>query len=109
MADEVVELVVYRIKPDAKAEYVDNAIERFRRMVMAFEGFQRYDFYEGCREQNLFMDFVVWDTLEHAEAAAKAVKAVKEIQKAPEYASYLEAFEKLEVFAHFKRLKSWSH
>ena len=105
MSSEVIELVVYRVKLDAKASYVDDAIEQFRRMVMEFEGFRRYDFHEGCRAENLFMDFVVWDTLEHAEAAAKAVK---EIQKAPEFASYLGAFEKLEIFAHFKRLHSWS-
>ena len=105
MADEVVELVVYRIKRDAKESYVTQAIERFRHMVMQFDGFQRYEFFQGCREQNLFMDFVIWDSLAHAEAAAKAVK---EIQKAPEFAPYVGAFEKLEIFAHFQKLRSWA-
>ena len=100
----IVELVVYRIKPEMQDAYVTEAIEVFRKMVMKFDGFIRYDFYQNAKDANLFMDFVQWQTLEQAEAAAEAVKS---IQQAPEFAGYLAAFEKLEMFSHFNPLQSW--
>ena len=101
---EVIELVVYRIKPEQKARYVQTAIESFRQLVMGFEGFISYGFYGGSRDENLFMDFVRWQSLEHAENAAQQVKI---IQQQPAYKDYLAAFEKLEIFNHFNNLKFW--
>ena len=102
---EVVELVVYKIKPDLNENYVNVAIEVFRKLVMGFDGFISYDFYRSSRDENCFMDYVRWSSLEFAEEAARQVKLA---QKAPEYKEYLEAFETLEIFNHFGLVKSWS-
>ncbi|NVJ97401.1 MAG: antibiotic biosynthesis monooxygenase [Alphaproteobacteria bacterium] len=103
--NSIVEIVVYRIKADAREAYVSEALERFRKLVMSFDGFIRYDVFEGCRDKNEFVDFVQWESLEQAEAAAKAVK---QLQQAPEYANYLTAFEKLDIFTHVRKIRSWA-
>lgn len=102
--DDVIELVVYRIKPEAQKNYVSTCIEHFRQLVMSLEGFIAYEFYQGCHDRNFFVDLVHWRSLEDAENAARQVKI---IQQQPDYANYLGAFEKLELFSHFKLLKCW--
>jgi len=102
---EVVELVVYKIKPEMNRVYTGRAIEQFRKLVMGFDGFISYEFYQGCRDENTFMDLVRWTSLECAEEAARQVKI---LQKSPEYADYLNSFESLEIFSHFGLKKAWS-
>ncbi len=102
--NEIVELVVYTIKPEMNTIYINTAIEAFRELVMSFEGFISYEFYQSSRNENVFMDYVRWSSLECAEEAAKQVKI---LQKAPEYQEYLASFESLEIFNHFSQLKTW--
>lgn len=104
-SNEVVELVVYTIKPEMNSVYVSKAIEKFRKLVMGFEGFISYEFYQSSRSKNIFMDFVRWESLEFAEEAAKQVKIH---QKIPEYKEYLDSFASLEIFNHFNKIKVWS-
>ena len=103
-SNEVIELVVYTIKHEMNSVYVNTAIEKFRKLVMSFEGFISYEFYQCSRNKNVFMDYVRWETLECAEEAAKQVKI---LQKAPEYIDYLDSFESLEIFNHFNKVKAW--
>ncbi|PKI16593.1 antibiotic biosynthesis monooxygenase family protein [Colwellia sp. 12G3] len=103
--NEVVELVVYKIKPEMNSVYVNSAIDKFRKLVMSFDGFISYEFYQGCRDSNMFMDYVRWSSVEFAEEAAKQVKI---LQKAPEYKEYIEAFDSLDIFNHFSHVKTWS-
>ena len=104
-SSEVVELVVYTIKPEMNRVYVNTAIEEFRKLVMGFEGFISYEFYQSSRNRNVFMDFVRWESLKFAEEAAKQVKI---LQKAPEYEEYLDSFASLEIFNHFNQVKAWN-
>lgn len=104
-SNEIIELVVYTIKPEMHAIYVNSAIEKFRQLVMSFEGFISYEFYQSSRSENVFMDYVRWSSLECAEEAAKQVKI---LQKSPEYKEYVDSFESLEIFNHFSQLKAWS-
>lgn len=104
-SNEIIELVVYTIKPEMNSVYVNTAIEKFRKLVMGFEGFISYEFYQSCRSKNIFMDFVRWESLEFAEEAAKQVKI---LQKSPEYNEYLDSFASLEIFNHFNQVTAWS-
>lgn len=69
MKEHIVELVVYGIKPNATEKYVAETIDSFRKLVMSFDGFISYQFFQGCKDKQLFMDFVLWDSLENAEKA----------------------------------------
>jgi len=42
--NEIVELVVYTVKPEMNSVYVNTTIEKFRKLVMGFEGFISYEF-----------------------------------------------------------------
>jgi len=85
--------------------YANTAIEKFRKLVMSFGGFISYEFYQSSRNENVFMDYVRWSSIECAEEAAKQVKI---LQKTSEYKEYLDSFESLEIFNHFSQLKAWS-
>lgn len=102
--DNVVELVVYKIKPECVEKYSTEIIDFFRKTVMSLKGFISYEFFQNCKNENLFMDIVYWDTLENAENAAKTVK---EIQKGEDFMDYINAFNGVEIFSHFKPLKKW--
>lgn len=103
-SNDIVELVIYTIKPEMNSIYVNTAIEKFRKLVMSFDGFISYEFYQSSRSENVFMDFVRWESLEFAEKAAKQVKI---LQQASEYKDYLDSFESLEIFNHFNKVKAW--
>ena len=96
--NQIAELVVYRIKSECRKEYVGEVINSFKQLVMSLKGFISYDFFQGCKDENLFMDLVFWDSLENAELEAKKVK---EIQKGEEFKDYIESFESVILFNHF--------
>ena len=104
MEKHIAELVVYRIKSKATEKYVTEAIDYFRKLVMSFNGFVSYQFFQGCRDNQIFMDLVLWDSLENAEMASKKVKI---IQKGEGFKDYIESFEKVEIFNHFKPMNLW--
>ena len=95
-SSEVVEIVIYTIKPEMSAKYVDTIIGKVRELVSGFEGFISFEFYQSSADEYKFMDHVRWSTLECAENAAKQFKA---IQQAPEYKEYLDSFESLEILS----------
>lgn len=99
----VVELVVYKIKSEVSSIYVESIIDEFRELVASFEGFISYDVYRCSRDENVFMDFVKWETLELAEEAARKVKVYQQESK---FSEYLASFESVEIFNHFDLLKS---
>jgi heme-degrading monooxygenase HmoA len=66
---------------------------------MSFDGFISYEFFQGCKDHEVFMDLVLWDSLENAEIAALKVK---EIQKESDFKEYINSFEKVEIFNYFK-------
>ena len=102
----ILELVVYKIKPEATEKYKTDTIDFFRKLIKAFDGFISYEFFQSYRDNEIFMDLVSWNTIENAELAAKKVK---EIQKGIEFKDYIESFEKVEVFNHFKFIDNWKN
>ena len=106
MEKHIVELVVYKIKSEETEKYTTEIINSFRKLVMSFDGFISYHFFQNCQDSQMFMDFVLWDSLENAELAAKKVK---EIQKGDDFKDYLKSFDKVEIFNHFKPINHWTN
>ena len=102
----IVEVVVYKIKPETTEKYATEIIDFFRKLVMSFDGFISYEFFQSCRDEQTFMDLVLWDSLKNAEIAAKRVK---EIQKGKEFKDYIESFDKVEIFNHFEPISLWTN
>ena len=102
----IAEVVIYKIKPNTTEKYATEIIDFFRKLIMSFDGFISYEFFQGCKNNSIFMDLVLWDSLENAEIAALKVK---EIQKEADFKEYIDSFEKVEIFNHFKPINLWTN
>ncbi len=62
MKDEkhIAEIVVYKIKPEVTENYKTEIIDFFRKLVMSFDRFISYQFFQSCRSEQTFMDLVLW-------------------------------------------------
>lgn len=101
MSNRVVELVIYKIKPNQIENYQARIIHHFRELVKSFDGMLSYRTYHAVREEGLFVDQVEWRNIECAEFAAEKVK---ELQQDEIYAPYLSAFEEVKFFLHVKQV-----
>lgn len=101
MQDQVMELVIYKIKPHQVENYQSNIIYHFRELVKSFDGMLDYQTYCVIKEQGLFVDQVAWKNMDCAEFAAKKIK---EMQDDELYAPYLSAFDEVQFFAHLKHV-----
>lgn len=101
MTDQVMELVIYKIKPDQVENYQSNIIHHFRELVKSFDGMLDYRTYHAVKETGLFVDQVAWKDMDCAEFAAEKVK---EMQQDDTYAPYLSAFEEVQFFVHLKHV-----
>ncbi|UXX77769.1 hypothetical protein N7E81_10345 [Reichenbachiella carrageenanivorans] len=101
MTDQVVELVIYKIKPNQVENYQSKIIHHFRELVKSFDGMIGYKTYCAIKEEGLFVDQVEWRDLASAEFAAEKVK---EMQDDEIYAPYLSAFEEVKFFLHLKHV-----
>lgn len=96
---KVVELVIYKLKPEAAKGYVNSYFEEFKKLVQSMDGFIEYKFYQSAHDEYQFMDFVMWESLDFAQNARSMVK---EIQQTDEFKQYIDSFESLIVFDHFR-------
>lgn len=101
MNDKVLELVVYKIKPEQIQSYQDKTLNQFRELVKSFQGVLSYQTFHSVKEDGLFVDQVEWENLECAEFAAHKVK---QVQKDETFGHYLSAFEEIQMFHHFKKV-----
>ena len=101
MKDKVLELVVYKIKPDQIQTYQQTTLNQFRELVKSFQGMLNYHTFHSVKEDGLFVDQVEWENLECAEFAAEKVK---QMQKDETFGPYLSAFEEIQMFHHFKKV-----
>ncbi|MEO9964993.1 MAG: hypothetical protein ABJF11_04345 [Reichenbachiella sp.] len=101
MTDQVMELVIYKIKPNQVENYQTKIIHHFRELVKSFDGMLGYRTYHAVKEEGLFVDQVEWKNIECAEFAAEKVK---EMQQDETYSPYLSAFEEVKFFLHVKHV-----
>lgn len=57
--------------------------------------------FRSLKNQDIFVDFVSWDSLANAEAA---VAKMDELSKSEEMQGMMQSFEKVEFFDHFKMM-----
>ena len=96
--DNVMELVVYKIKAD-KMENFPTILESLRTELSKMKGFISYSTYLSNKTERKFIDFVLWDTIENALDGAKL------FSKLPEMKPFAECFEENILFEHFSQYK----
>lgn len=97
-ATQAVEAVIYRIKPDAMA-----GIAELRTRLMArasqMAGFRSAVFMSGVLENDLALDYVVWESLEHARRAAV------EFEQDPIYEPLMASVQEIILLDHLRSLE----
>ena len=97
-ATEAVEAVIYRIKPEAMA-----GIAELRTRLMArasqMAGFRSAVFMSGVLENDLALDYVVWESLEHARRAAV------EFERDPIYEPLMASVQEIVLLDHLQSLE----
>ena len=101
MKDKILELVVYRIKPNQIKQYQTETLNKIRELIKNFQGMLNYATYYSVAEEGLFVDQVEWENLECAEFAAARIK---ELQREEPFSNYLSAFEEVIMFHHLKHV-----
>jgi quinol monooxygenase YgiN len=96
--DNVVELVVYKIKAD-KMDSFPAILDSVRNELSKMKGFISYSTYLSNKTERKFIDFVLWDTMENALEGAKL------FSKLPEVKPFAECFEENIMFEHFAQYK----
>ncbi len=92
---KVVELVVYRVTSEA-ASNTALLVDTVNEHVKAFEGFISRQVHQSTDDPQVYMDYVHWEQLAHAQAAAAQIGNV------PELAPFMAAIEEVISFAHYE-------
>ena len=99
MNDKVLELVVYKIKPNQIKQFQTETLTNIKELIKNFQGMLNYATYYSVKEEGLFVDHVEWENLECAEFAAGRIK---ELRREEPFSHYFSAFEEVILFHHLK-------
>ncbi len=92
--NEIVELVVYRVKSNP-SENKHIVIDQTNDGLAKLDGYLGRKVYQSTEDNYLLLDFVTWDNLDNAISAAKNMGKIHEL------GSFVKLIEKTEVFEHF--------
>ncbi len=92
---KIVEIVVYKVNKDHKGN-LKNAIDQARSAVYDMPGFVSYQTFRSMDKELIYMDYVIWESLEEAKAAAAKVPQLKE------FAEFGQAIEDIVVMDHLE-------
>ncbi len=95
----VKEIIVYRVKTNEVDDFTKNGLDQLRSFAQGQPGMKKHTTFRSVKNQDVFVDFVSWDSLEQAEAA---VAKMDELSKSEEVQRMMQSFEKVEFFDHFK-------
>ncbi len=95
--NHVVELVIYQIKPENKADF-PALLPQVRKAVRQMKGFVSYKNFRAAKAENTIMDLVVWESLEDAKNAAKQVREIEEFQP------FMNIIENVVSFDHYSEI-----
>ena len=99
MKNEVLELVVYKVKGDQLEKFESETLFKLRNIIESFAGFVKYDTFSSVEEDGVFADYVLWENLESARFAAEKIKSLENEEP---YASIFGSMEEIKIFQHFK-------
>lgn len=95
VAQQVTELVVYRIKADADRTFILHTVDE---ELAKFPGFINRRVEVSTDDTQVLVDYVQWQSLEQAQAAAEQVMQ----NPSPKVATFLSMIEEIIYFKHFK-------
>ncbi|WP_162555790.1 antibiotic biosynthesis monooxygenase family protein [Reichenbachiella versicolor] len=101
MNEQVLELVVYKIKKDQIKNFQQELLQHMRDLMKNMEGMIEYKTFSSVSEDGVFVDQVRWEDLECAELASAKVKL---LEKEEPFASIFGSFEEVKFFQHLKKV-----
>ncbi len=99
MKNEVLELVVYKVKADQLDKFNTETRFKLKNIVESFPGFVRFETYSSMDERGWFADQVIWETIEAARFAAEKIESLQDQEP---YSAIFGAVEEIKIFQHFK-------
>ncbi|MEO1257218.1 MAG: antibiotic biosynthesis monooxygenase family protein [Bacteroidota bacterium] len=92
---KIVELVIYKVKAD-QAHNFSLIIDQVNEAVKTFDGFIARSVHQSPDDPTLLMDYVTWESLEQAKAAARHMQGLESMRP------FMEAIEEIQTFTHFE-------
>lgn len=93
MENQIVEVVVYQLDSLANREFITQKVNQ---QLTNFEGFVSRKVFQSVKEENVLMDWVIWESLEDAENAAKKLPEMKE------FAPFMQSITKVNFCEHYQ-------
>ncbi|MFY0627723.1 MAG: hypothetical protein JXR07_15605 [Reichenbachiella sp.] len=101
MNDQILELVVYKIKPDQIKNFEESKLLEFRHLIKDLEGLVHYETFSALNQEGLFIDQVEWEDMGCAKRASEKIKILQDEEP---FVSIFKSFEEVKLFQHFKKI-----
>ena len=101
MDEQVLELVMYKVKADQIKNFEESKLHQLRDLIKEFEGLISYETFGEVNEEGLYVDQVLWRDLGCATRAAEKVKLLENDEP---FASIFSVFEEMKFCQHFKKV-----
>ena len=101
MENQVVELVVYKVKNEYIENFQSEVIPKFRELVKGFGGIVSMQTFQCIEQQGVYYDHVVW---ENHKFALSAAKKFEDFQQKGENLELISWFEEVKFMDHFKQV-----
>jgi len=93
MKNQIVEMVLYKVKPQTNLNFVSQKVNR---ELSKFSGFVSRQTFQSCEDKGTLLDWVIWESLEQAQKAAQELPQIKSL------AYFMQNIEKVDFFDHFE-------
>lgn len=91
--NQIVEVVLYRVSDTANLNFITKEVNQ---EIANFDGFISRQVFQSFKDENLLLDWVVWESLEKAE------KAAQELPQKESLVPFMQSITKVESFEHFE-------
>lgn len=99
MNDQIVELVVYKVKQGLAGNFTQDILPKFQQLVKSFGGVVSYQTYGSVGKSGLYADSITWDSAASAKGAAAKFDELKTQGK---HTELMDFFEEVILMDHFK-------
>ncbi|MFY0654684.1 MAG: hypothetical protein JXQ96_21805 [Cyclobacteriaceae bacterium] len=101
MKNQVVELVVYKVKKEFVGNFQSDIMPEFRKLVNSFGGLVSYTTFNSLNKDGMYFDEVIWESVEHA---SMAIVKFEQMKKKGEHAELMNWFDEVTFMDHFKKV-----
>ena len=99
MKNQVVELIVYKVKKEFVDSFQSDIMPEFRKLISSFGGVVSYQTFNSLDRDGVYFDQVVWENSSQAFQAIEKFEKLKEDGKHEELMNW---FEEVTFMDHFK-------